>query len=95
VVLAGRTVRPDLPLDACNCTETKPTRYARKVSCDAVLVIVTTAVPLQPASASNAAPKGATLPHALRMVEKRPEQDTFIGWINPLGEVLFSDSCRN
>jgi hypothetical protein len=60
-----------------------------------VLVSVTTAVPLQPASASNAAPKGATPPDALRMVENRPEQDTFIGWIDPFGDVLFSDSCRN
>ena len=55
VVLAGSNVSPELPLDARNCTETKPTRYARKLSGDAVLVIVTTAVPLQPWSASKAA----------------------------------------
>jgi hypothetical protein len=29
------------------------------------------------------------------MVKKRPEQDAFIGWIDPFGDVLFSDSCRN
>src|SRR6202140_188541 len=79
VVLAGSNVSPELPLDACNCTETKPTRYARKLSGDAVLVIVTTAVPLQPGSASKGA--ASTVLQARRAVEKTAARDAYIRWI--------------
>src|ERR1700686_4424212 len=97
VVLAGSTVSPELPLDACNCTETKPTRYARKLSGDAVLVIVTTAVPLQPGSASKAAPKGAarTALQARRAGAKTAARDAYIRWIDLLRGLLFSHSRRS
>src|ERR1700685_3725057 len=88
VVLAGKTVSPDLPLEVCNCTDTNPTRYARKLSVDAVLVIVTMAVPLQAASANIAAP------HAPRNVKKRLERDSFICRIDLFGQLLFSDYPR-
>ncbi len=80
VVLAGSTVSPELPLDPCNCTATKPTRYARKLSVEGVLVSVTTAVPLQAASNSKAAPKGAAsiLARAHRRPDKTFRRDAYI-----------------
>src|ERR1700722_12531090 len=48
--------------------------------------MVTTAVPLQAASASNATPNGtaSTLRHAPRIEERKLEQGAFIGWGIPL-----------
>ena len=49
------------PFEVCSWIDTSPTRYARKVFGDAVDVSVTTAVPLQPASASSTAASGAAI----------------------------------
>jgi hypothetical protein len=97
MVLAGRTVRLELPLAVSNCTDTKSTRYARKLSVDAVLVIVTTAVPLQAARASNAAARGTrkTLCQLRRTVDRRLEHAAIMDESSLLGRVLFSDSCCN
>src|ERR1700733_3382158 len=85
VVLAGSTVSPEAPLDPCNCTATKPTRYARKLSVEAVLVSVTTAVPLQAARNNKAAHKGAAsiLARAHRRSDKAIRRDAYMGWIDP------------
>ena len=97
MVLAGRTVRLEPPFAVINCTDTSSTRYARKLSVDAVLVIVTTAVPLQAARASKAAPRGArnTLRQLRRTVDRRLEQAAFMNETSLFGRVLFSDSCCN
>jgi hypothetical protein len=55
-----------------------------------VLVSVTTAVPLQAASASNASPMDAASSRlsAPRVTEKGLEQDIFIGWAEPPGGAI-------
>jgi hypothetical protein len=89
-------LRPALPLEDSSCTETSPTRYAKKLSDDAVLVMVTTAVPLQAASVSNthAADAGASFAQVLCLVNCNLEQDAFIAWVDPRKGLLFSESWR-
>jgi hypothetical protein len=82
MVLEGRIVRLEPPFAVSNCTDTNATRYARKLSVDAVLVIVTTAVPLQAASADNTNGTASARTHTRRSGDKRLERHSFIGWVD-------------
>src|SRR5271156_5908258 len=56
VVPEGSASAVVLPLPVCSWTDTRSTRYARKVSVEGVEVSVTTAVPLHAASARSNTP---------------------------------------
>jgi len=90
-VLSGSTASADLPPDVCSCTATSATRYARKLSELGVLVIVTTAVPLQPASASAAQMSHAT--PGTRRAARKTYGAFMVGLTLRAGQ-LFSDLRR-